>query len=127
MGPCHQNVSRASGGACPPKAGATQCSRKYPVSRSPSATPPPAPPRNPGNGSNLYSLVDPPDWKFPLGSTISFDYRIPPGTPVGVWINVDSVGWLVIGGTATRDTRIGDRSIRGLVAGLSDLPVHAHP
>ncbi|WP_279244293.1 PKD domain-containing protein [Candidatus Litorirhabdus singularis] len=51
-------------------------------------------------GSDLYSLIDPADFILPDGSTMSFDYRIPAGTPVGLLIHVNGYNWMSLGGTA---------------------------
>lgn len=55
------------------------------------------------NNSALSIDINPYGWDLDENPEISFAYRIPNDTPVGVFINIENIGWICIGGTSTHD------------------------
>ena len=55
------------------------------------------------NNSALSIDINPYGWDLDANPEISFAYRIPSNTPVGVFINIENIGWICIGGTSTHN------------------------
>ncbi|MCB1852888.1 MAG: PKD domain-containing protein, partial [Gammaproteobacteria bacterium] len=61
------------------------------------------------NNSSCMSIdVNPSNWFLARGSSASFAYRIPAGTPVGLLFNVSGFGWIYLGGSPAADGGIYD-------------------
>ncbi|MAE66759.1 MAG: hypothetical protein CMJ18_21025 [Phycisphaeraceae bacterium] len=57
-----------------------------------------------GTPTSLSMDINPSNWFLSRGSTVRFDYRIPPGVPAGLLFNVSGRGWIWLGGAPAADS-----------------------
>ena len=56
-----------------------------------------------GTPTSLSIDINPSNWFLSRGSTVRFDYRIPPGVPAGMLFQVSGFGWVWLGGAPAGD------------------------